>query len=399
VLEFWGIILLSPIFFTKKYSEKMNRKTKKIRKWHVSFIVFALLICCQNSKDDNDYFNGEIREFNDMDNVQNITLNKIELDGPYFGWLVAYDSLIIFRNIKLPDYHFNIFNLNTGQELGNYCRRGIGPDDLNDVGLIYNLFSENGDLKAWLFTGPEEELVKWNISKSIQTGETAFDTIVPYKWQKENNFASYNYIFSLDENTIMAYVQATSTAPNEKGITVPFYQKRSIFDNKLFHRYDIFNRPIYNTKIKSTSDFFFSSSDYIKPDGSKIVQVMHYLCQINIIDIYTGQVLGFRMKHTPGFSLFKTSMENFKIYHLRVQADNDFIYATYWGKPQWNAFSEFPMVNTIHIFDWNGNIVKKLIVDHPINEFWLDQATNKLYTLDMSSDELYVCDLNQLNLK
>jgi hypothetical protein len=57
------------------------------------------------------------------------------------------------------------------------------------------------------------------------------------------------------------------------------------------------------------------------------------------------------------------------------------------------------MVNTIHIFDWNGRLIKKLIVDHPIHEFWLDQTTNRLYTIDMSSDEVYVCDMNQLNIK
>jgi hypothetical protein len=377
----------------------MNRKAKKIRKWHASFIAFTLLTCCQNNNgDDSIYFNGEIREFNDTDHVQHITLNRVELDGPYYGTFAVYDSLIIFRNFKLPDYHFNIFNLHTGQELGNYSRKGIGPNELNDTGVIYNLFSENGDLKAWLFTGPEEELVKWNISESVQTGETVFDTIVPYKWREENNFASYNYIFSLDENTIMTYVQATSTELNEN-ITVPFYQKRSIFENKLLHKYDIFNRPVHNNKTKLIPEVFFNSLDCIKPDGSKIIQVMLYLCQINIIDIHTGQVVGFRMKHTPGFSLFETGMENFKVYHLRVQADNDFIYATYWGKPLWNEFSESPMVNTIHIFDWNGNLVKKLIVDHPVNEFWLDQVRNRLYTIDASSDELYVCDLNQLNIK
>jgi hypothetical protein len=275
----------------------MNRK---IKKWHVSLIAFALLTCCQNNRDDQIYFNGEIREFNDTEDVQHITLSRVKLDGPYYGVFAVYDSLIIFRNFKLPGYHFNIFNLNTGQELGNYSKKGIGPHELNDTGLIYNLFLEDGEIKTWLFTGPEEELVKWNISKSVQTGETVFDTIVPYKWREENSFASYNCIFSLDENMAMAYVQATSTAPNEKGITIPFYQKRSIFE---------------------------------------------------------------------------------------------------WGKPLWNEFSEFPAVNTIHIFDWNGNPVKKLIVDHPVNEFWLDQATDRLYTLDMPSDELYVCDLNQLNLK
>jgi hypothetical protein len=376
----------------------MYQRKKKSKKWTVCLVVFTLLACCQTNRDDSVYFNGEIREYDDTDNVQTVSLSRVELDGPYYGWPTACDSLIIFRNLKLPGYHFNIFNLNTGQELGNYCEKGIGPNELNVVGIICNLFTEEGDIKTWLFTGPEEELVKWNISKSVQAGKTVFDTIIPYKWQKENNFACYYYIFRLNEDTIMAYVQSSETPLNEEGITVPFYQKRSILENKLLHKYDIFNKSIYNDDAKVISEVFFNSWDCMKPDGSKIVQVMHLLCQINIIDTHTGQVTGFRMKHTPDFSLFKTDMNNFKYYYSRVQADNDYIYATYKGKPREQTL-EPPTANTIHVFDWSGRLLKKLIVDHPIYEFCLDQTTNRLYTIDMSSDELYVCDLNQLNIK
>ncbi|MDR2472109.1 MAG: hypothetical protein LBD53_00915 [Tannerella sp.] len=58
---------------------------------------------------------------------------------------------------------------------------------------------------------------------------------------------------------------------------------------------------------------------------------------------------------------------------------------------------EYPNINTFHVFDWNGKLVHKLITDHPIGEIWLDQATNRLYSTDIATDEVFYIDLNELD--
>jgi hypothetical protein len=45
-------------------------------------LALAIFAGCHKN-DDSDYFNGEIREFNGTENIQHITLNRVEPDGPY----------------------------------------------------------------------------------------------------------------------------------------------------------------------------------------------------------------------------------------------------------------------------------------------------------------------------
>lgn len=65
-------------------------------------MLLSLSMSCHN-EDYSLYFNGEIRTFEVTGDVKKVTLKSITLNGPSFGWLSAYDSLLIFRNPKLSD--------------------------------------------------------------------------------------------------------------------------------------------------------------------------------------------------------------------------------------------------------------------------------------------------------
>ncbi|MDR2287277.1 MAG: hypothetical protein LBE04_07370 [Prevotellaceae bacterium] len=45
------------------------------------------------------------------------------------------------------------------------------------------------------------------------------------------------------------------------------------------------------------------SMDKMKPDKTKIAMGLRYLRQINIMDIETGKVTGYRVKDTPDFNI------------------------------------------------------------------------------------------------
>ena len=85
---------------------------------------------------------------------------------------------------------------------------------------------------------------------------------------------------------------------------------------------------------------------------------MVHLAQLNILDLETGHVSGYRLEGEPDFSVFKSD-EKIKSYFTRVQADDNYIYAVYWGKERWERF-ETPHMNIIHVYDWDGNLVQKM---------------------------------------
>lgn len=135
---------------------------------------------------------------------------------------------------------------------------------------------------------------------------------------------------------------------------------------------------------------FFNSNNTFKPDGTKIVQAMIRLPQLNIVDVQTGEVVGYRLNYGLDLSVFKGKKQLRNFYGL-VQADDNYIYALYWGKVQWGD------INTIYVFDWSGNLIDKLKVDHYISSIWLDMVRNRFYIIESKTDDVFYYDLDELN--
>ena len=190
---------------------------------------------------------------------------------------------------------------------------------------------------------------------------------------------------------------------NTNEATTPYYEKRTISTNELMQDY-----PIYKTKSVQNNDvnernpvnLFFYTWDVMNPNGSKIVQVMKYLPQINILDVSTGNLTGYRMKNSPDFSLLESSMESMDVYYNCVHADENYIYAAYWGREAWDdrLGVELPKFNIIHVFDWNGKLLYKLTTDRSFYRVWLDPVRKRLYTINLNNDEVYYLDLEDLSL-
>jgi hypothetical protein len=370
----------------------MNRKT---RKWYVSFIALALLTCCQNSRDDSDYFNGEIKYIEDsIKSVKKVTLKAVSLNGAYYGYMAVYDSLMIFMNPKLPAYFFHIFNVDTGEEIGSFCRKGGGPDEMISVGSVSRFFKEEGDLKSLLFAPNEGKLLIWNISRSVEQRTTVVDTVISYNPKDKNGNVQYKDI--LYEGKDMLFAKRTSSPLSEREATTPFYEQRTVYSDKLLRKYTVYKKDTITVPQDAAiiPEAFYSSNDALKPDGSKIVLAMGKLPQLNVLDTHTGEVIGYRMKGGPDFSLFETKMDAWKAYYIRTQADDNFIYTSWWGKEPWGR-NETPSINTILMLDWHGNLINEFITDQPVHEIWLDQVRNRLYTTNMITDEVFYLDLNE----
>ena len=372
---------------------------QKITSITLGFLLSAMLISCHYKGDvDDTIFNGEIRYINDNHKItKNVTAVPLALEGRYHGMIAVYDSLLICFNPKLPDYWFNIFNINTGEEIGSFVRRGIGPQETTSASSISQFFKRENDLMALVRGFHEDRLFIWNISQSVERRTTVFDTIVMHNSRSKSNSAPYLFTFKIDNETLLAHAQPEnlSFSSGIAIVTTPFLERRTIYTNELIKVFPIYTEEIVQreTQQEGISRSFFGSWSAIKPDVSKIVQTMNRLPQINIIDIHTGEVVGYRARGGTNFSRFHRNHREWleKRYYIVVQADNDFIYATYWGT------NDIP--NTIHIFDWHGRLLYELRADRDFFEIWLCQVRNRLYTICWDTDEVSFIDLNELNLR
>lgn len=356
-------------------------------------IAFLVIFIGCSKKDNNQYFNGDIQYFDKSSTItKNVESKSVPLNDLHTGIIAVYDSLLICWSPDHPDHFFNIFNVDTGGEIGSFCGKGQGQDKAVSVNTIMQLFKKGNDIMTLLYASNEGKLFLWNISQSVKKGTTVYDTIVPYN----NNRIFFSFYQPGD--ILLAYKPAEYLNNNE--VSTPYYEKRTIYTNELIQDYPIYKiKSVQNTNgnISTPIDFFFYTWDAMKPDGSKIIQVMRHLPQINILDTHTGDVVGYRIKDGPDFSLLETNMESMNIYYNCVHADDNFIYATYWGKEPWDDHLgvELPFFNTIHVFDWDGKLLYELITDQPFFRVWSDPIRNRLYTINMNNDEVYYINLNE----
>ena len=82
--------------------------------------------------------------------------------------------------------------------------------------------------------------------------------------------------------------------------------------------------------------------------------------QINIIDTKTGKITSCRISDVSQVSLFNSRRDDGRVYYNSVQADDSYIYATYWGDKQWDTSlgSKCPFINIIHVLTGRGNAIR-----------------------------------------
>ncbi len=357
--------------------------------------ISILFVCCKSDKD-KEIFNGTIRYIDDSRKVvKKVTSQSVSLEGLHTGIIAAYDSLLICWSPDYPNHFFNITNLGTGKEIGFFCEKGQGPREAISANCIFQLFKKENDLCTYLWSYADGRLSLWNISQSIRTGTTVYDEIVSYD---KNRYFS---LFYQPGDTL--FVNRPSDFLNVEEVTTPFYEKRTIHSKEVVQDYPIYRKPLLRNKDAAQLELSLKTWDAIKPDGSKIAQAMMYLPQINILDTRTGNLAGYRMKNSPDLSFLEEADKDIKLmnrYYNSIHADNQYIYASYWGKEQWSdrRGEETPLFNTIHVFDWNGKLLYELITDRSFFHVWVDQVRNRLYTTDINTDEVYYVDLRELNL-
>jgi len=339
------------------------------------FIAIHLINC---NKITTEYFNGEIL-LTDISKLHSDTLSgeKIILQDIYAGYMTVYDTIMLFVSHSFPDYYLYIYNLNNGELIGKYAPKGQGPDDYHDFTHAEQFVVDNEGIKLWIRDGYGIENQLMNLTKTIRVNKAIIDSIIYLDWKK-HTFTPFGYVFITD-NGVLTRIQAERKTNHN--YDPDRYEIYNIQQERL-KKINIFNRPILKKKPDFPIENYYISRDRIKPDGSKIVMAMEMLAQINIYDIKKDKLKGFRIKDTPDFEYLTKDIQNYKIFFRDVCVDNDHIYALYSNVILEKNGKNYPFEsNTILVYNWDGEIVKKIILDKMTSEITIDPLSSSLYIL------------------
>lgn len=331
--------------------------------------------------DDRQYFDFEIQEIDKAISPEVMTGEAIELEYPKFMVFSVYDTLCFLYSWDNPGGFYNVHNLKNGKHLGYFCQRGQAPNESAGISPLFQFYTEDGHLKADILT-VNRTLTPWDITGSLSSGQTELDTVFSFNWS-DVCIHPYRAYFRLPGDSILVFTQPDLPF-NSTTATLPRIQIRTLADNKAVREYHLFTNPIEGAK---NSDFrpddFLLLSVGLKPDSKKAAITMLHFPQIIILDIASGEAKGIRIKGNPGFS-----PDYERDYYMSVQCDDEYIYALYKGGETSDK------ATTVHVFDWDGHLVRKIKLDRPASSISLDPVSGMLYTMYPNQEEIYSYRIN-----
>ena len=360
-------------------------------------MLLFVFSACDDRNNDANYLNGEIVCVNkDSVKVRDITSKAIQVENYGHGMFSVYDSLIVFWSIKFPSHFFCIYNIDTEEEIGYFCNKGKGHNEFLSVGSITQFFKAGDDLKTTICDFNNQKIFFWNISQSILKKTTEYDTIISYNNLNLSKNTLVDNLFYQPDDTFLGKIKSQYFI--EGDTPLPYYKQWCLSDG-IINDYHVYKKIETDDNISddSVEDRIYSV-DAVKPDGSKIVQAMSLVPQINIIDTKTGKIISCRISDVSRVSLFDSKRDDGRVYYNSVQADDNYIYATYWGDKQWDASlgTKCPFIHIIHVFNWDGEMLYEMKTDRVFFRIALDPVRNRLYTSNLDTDEMYYIDLNEL---
>ena len=256
--------------------------------------------------------------------------------------------------------------------------------------------------------GPNELLSTGDITPSTDKKTVWAHDIASQQWMQ----------FDRELNTVIDKIQCKDMIENVS-IYRPQWISDSLFVCVNFHSYKerfyIVNQnltdatPIFNPQFTFDDKLpaflmndIFSSLIDVRPDREKVVLAGRYLDCIEIynidgslIKLLKGPETDFNFEYDKSRSLGRgvlvKSPKSRRAY-IGLRSTNDRIYALYSGKERMDN-SNYSTSNIIYTFDWEGNLLKKYMLDCQIGSFDVNASAQTIYAVQ--EPEGYIVSFTQ----
>ena len=313
----------------------------------------------------------EFKSFPDEYNLKGEKLNLIIYTHAVRFELL--DSLLFTLNPYDEHFFISIYNKNTLQHIKSFCKRGKGPWEKVSSGN-WSLDKDNGIL--WVSDFQKVNLWGYYIDSLLKFPDYTPTTIIslPKKLNPMMGVASFNSeLFAVPD---------------------PFGEVQLFFFDKNGEQVSVMEKM----DIKDTDDLFLSeltrTQNRIHPGKEKIVMVYRNFDRMIIRDLKSDNFIEtIGPDHIdPKKQLALYEHERFDGYDGKPKFDEDYIYALYEGTIGTKVDFETGKMSAvysknIHIFDWDGNPVMKLILDHEVSAFVIDKENKRIIAFAVDAED------------
>lgn len=351
----------------------MKNKILLFFKLHFLLYLFA----CNNDKvilHENTY---TFSEFPEVENIKFIDLFEYKEGNPRSLQLID-STLIIFNSTKKIESFLYNYDLKDNTLSKGYLKKGRGPDE-----AIGACCSGIVDGKLWVYDVTLKKIFMLDKTIALKNTDKLFKS---YPVQ-----GSFYQIALIDTNSIFVCGKFDSR----------YKVQKLDFGERLLDEFGEFQYIPPKMPLDALKDAYHSFF-YIKPSGEKMA--LSYL-YTDVIEIYNTKKpskniavqgpsiidLDFKVAKRKEYNYMKKD-KNIKKTFLAGAVTDDYIYLAYSGL----SYAEKDKMNycrSIFVYDWEGNPVKQINLDRPIQCLAVSKDNKTIYSLAVDNGFLVKAEL------
>jgi hypothetical protein len=334
------------------------------------FIIILIQSCSENKIN---FFSGTLKAIH-FEKEYAVAGEHINVDSIGIKDVTIVGNYLIAGTYKQP--HFTqIYDLKTLSLIGNFFYKGAGPNDFGYIDVIKKEYPY-----IWIQDRLYKNVRMIDLEESIHNKHTAIKNELKYLDVVEPINAFY-----INDTCLLI-----KSFDINKGLC---YFRYNPANAQSSHEVIMYNYPITNDILQTK---MAPMSDCMKPDGSKIASLSGMLDQIDILDI-----------DHPQKNISVTTTNHQYDYSYINYTNGDDMQTSYFSYPYCSnkhVFALYKNNNTnnieLHIIDWDGNAVCKLLLDMEIASFTIDFDNGFMYGISPIEERVYRYDIgNVLKLR
>lgn len=285
--------------------------------------------------------------------------------------------LLVQHQYENPLYYWDVYNLNDFRHLKSVLRRGRGPGEVLFAHYAGQYEKTPNGIMMFFFDLNSEKYYKINLTESILSGTDIVEQISRINRQQMPYFADSDtsFIFCRYDKAAarMSLMKCDGLMKNQVEI-------KSIYKNVAENEhYKLAQNVYYNPKIK------------------KICIIPYYVNHIQIIDVDGNKDVTVSTAESDHWSQVRQEdiSASSKVFYGTARITDDYIFALFRNRELSDMDSPDSESAEIHVFDWHGNAVARILLNGNIFSFAIDAKNGNLYVLD-NAERLYSYDISDL---
>lgn len=328
-------------------------------------IILATLIllwsCSENKTQE-----GLSKLFQTTINVKTVSCASVHGNDLLNPRMLAIDSANFYFYDKGADSMLVVIDKQNGHKK-HFLAKGQGPKDAIS---IESLSAANNNV--YIYNSSLQKVLYYNTATSCINIDTALSSTITNKVLSTSfAFDSALTIFPIlnDDNRFIIKTQDKEVA----------FGKIDPTDEYSSINYGWLLQPVINVSPPQKRVFWGSGvgNAYGIYDYSDLNNIKPICSQLYEMPI-TDETLDFTSETQMGI--------------LSVTSSNDFVFALFSGKLIGSILrnlidqDKLTLANNILVFDWEGNPIKRIVVDHELRDIYYDKYNNKLYGIELNGE-------------